>query len=141
MPKRVGYLYDKMLNRDFIKQTIHKAAKGRTKRRDIAKVLRNLDNYVECTYELLATDTYVPSIPRERDIYDVSSGKVRHIKTVSFFPDGIMQWLLVETMKPILMRGMYHWSCASVPGRGTDYAAKHIKKIMQSDRRGNKILR
>lgn len=138
MPKRVGYLYNKMLNRDFIKQTIHKAAKGRTKRRDIAKVLRNLDDYVERTYELLTTDTYVPSIPRERDIYDVSSGKVRHIKTVSFFPDGIMQWLLVETMKPILMRGMYHWSCASVPGRGTHYAAKHIKKIMQSDRRGTR---
>lgn len=49
-----------------------------------------------------------------------------------------MQWLLVETMKPILMRGMYHWSCASVPGRGTHYAAKHIKKIMQSDRRGTR---
>ena len=63
MPKRVGYLYDKMLDRDFIKQTIHKAAKGRTKRRDIAKVLRNLDDYVERTYELLEAGAYVPCIP------------------------------------------------------------------------------
>lgn len=138
MPKRVGYLYEKMLDRDFIRGTILKAARGRTKRRDIAKVLQDLDGHVGRTFDLLRTDTYSPSIPKERDIYDVSSGKVRHIKTVPFWPDGIIQWLLVETMKPILMRGMYHWSCASVPGRGTHYAARHIQKIMRSDRRGTR---
>ena len=36
MPKRVGYLYDKMVDRDFIRAVIQEAAKGRRSRKDIA---------------------------------------------------------------------------------------------------------
>lgn len=43
MPKRVGYLYDKMVDRDFIRSVIQEAAKGRRNRRDIARVLADLD--------------------------------------------------------------------------------------------------
>ena len=42
MPKRVGYLYDKMVDRDFIRSVIQEAAKGRRNRRDIAHVLADL---------------------------------------------------------------------------------------------------
>lgn len=40
MPKRVGYLYDKMVDRDFIRSVIQEAAKGRRNRRDIARVAK-----------------------------------------------------------------------------------------------------
>ena len=43
MPKKVGFLYDKMLDRAFIRGVILDAAKGRKKRHDIAKVLADLD--------------------------------------------------------------------------------------------------
>ena len=42
MPKRVGYLYDKMVDRDFIRAVIQEAAKGRRSRKDIAPVLADL---------------------------------------------------------------------------------------------------
>lgn len=45
MPKRVGYLYDKMVDRDFIRAVIQEAAKGRRSRKDIAPVLADLDGY------------------------------------------------------------------------------------------------
>ena len=47
MPKRVGYLYDKMVDRDFIRAVILEAAKGRQSRKDIARILADLDGYVE----------------------------------------------------------------------------------------------
>ena len=49
-----------------------------------------------------------------------------------------MHWLLVEAMRPVLMRGMYHWSCASVPGRGGKRVSKYIRRILRDDPKGSK---
>lgn len=138
MPKKVGYLYDKLLDRGFIRAVIINACKGRHQRTDVARVYNRLDEYVERTRELLATDSYVPAQAKERDIYDESSQKIRHIQIAPFWPDCIVQWLLVTAMKPVLMRGMYHWSCASVPGRGGIRIHKYIKSILRNDPKGTK---
>lgn len=138
MPKRVGYLYDKMVDRDFIRSVIQEAAKGRRNRRDIARVLADLDGYVEKTYELVATESFVPSAPKVREIYDESSEKYRKIKMVPFWPDGVIQWMLVTAMKPVLMRGMHPWSCASIPGRGGKRIHKKIRGALRNDPKGTK---
>ena len=138
MPKRVGYLYDKMVDREFIRSVIQEAAKGRRNRRDIARVLADLDGYVEKTYELVATESFVPSAPKVREIYDESSEKFRKIKMVPFWPDGVIQWMLVTAMKPVLMRGMHPWSCASIPGRGGKRIHKKIRGALRNDPKGTK---
>lgn len=138
MPKRVGYLYDKMVDRDFIRAVIQEAAKGRRSRKDIAPVLADLDGYVEKTYELVATESFVPSEPKIREIYDESSEKHRKIKMVPFWPDGVIQWMLVTVMKPVLMRGMHPWSCASIPGRGGKRIHKKIRGALRNDPKGTK---
>lgn len=138
MPKRVGYLYDKMVDRAFIRSVILEASKGRPNREDIKPVLDNLDRYVEDTYDLVATDSFKPSTPKEKLIFDESSQKWRLIKMVPFWPDGVIQWMLVTAMKPVLMRGMYSWSCASVPGRGGKRVHKHIRSVMRNDPKGTK---
>jgi len=75
MPKRVGYLYDKMVDRAFIRSVILEASKGRPNREDIKPVLDNLDRYVEDTYDLVATDSFKPSTPNEKLIFDESRQK------------------------------------------------------------------
>ena len=91
MPKKIGFLYDKMLDRAFIRSVILEATRGRRSRHDIATVLADLDNRVEQVYQMLATDSYVPSMPKVRTIYDESSQKWRNIKMVPFWPDGVVQ--------------------------------------------------
>lgn len=138
MPKKVGFLYDKMVDRDFIRRVILEAAHGRRNRHDVKPVMDDLDKYVEKAYQMVATESYVPSKPKVRRIYDESSQKWRNIKMVPFWPDGVMQWLLVAAMKPVLMRGMHHWSCASIPGRGGKRVHDHIKSILRNDPKGTK---
>ena len=138
MPKKIGFLYDRMLDREFIRGVILDAAHRRTHRHDIAPVLADLDDYVERTYEMLAADSYIPSKPKEKQIYDESSQKYRTIKMVPFWPDGIMHWLIVSAMRPVLMRGMYRWSCASVPRRGTKDVRRYISRIMRNDPKNTK---
>ena len=138
MPKRVGFLYEKMADKDFIRATIIRASRRKRKRRDVRRVLKNLDDYVDRTYEMVKTERFVPTPPHEREVYDDSSQKWRTIKVVPFWPDGVMHWLLVEAMRPVLMRGMYHWSCASVPGRGGKRVSKYIRRILRDDPKGSK---
>ena len=77
MPKRVGYLYDKMVDRDFIRAVIQEAAKGRRSRKDIAPVLADLDGYVEKTYELQPRALYRPSRRSARSMMRAARSTVR----------------------------------------------------------------
>lgn len=133
MPKRVGNLYEQMLDKGFIRETILLAAEHKHNRFDVKPVLRNLDKYVDLTYDLLLYRRYVPTIPKDRDIYDVSSEKWRTIKIVPFWPDGVVQWLMVRVMQPVLLRGMYYYSCASIPFRGGQRVKKYTERILQED--------
>ena len=138
MPKRVGFLYEKMMDRAYIREIIVQAAKGKHHRREVRRVLADLDGYVEKAYAMIVAESYVPTPPSIREAYDPSSEKIRLLKIVPFWPDGIMHWMLVETMRPVLMRGMYHWSCASVPGRGGKQVHKYIRRILRDDPKGTK---
>lgn len=137
-PKKAGFLYDKMMDRDFIRNVILEAAKGKRKRREVRRVLNNLEDYTEKTYAMLERESFVPTPPKEKEIFDESSQKWRTIKMVPFWPDGVMHWLLVTAMKDVLMRGMYHWSCASIPGRGGKRVRQYIQRAMRDDVKGTK---
>lgn len=138
MPKRVGYLYERMLDKEVIRSCIITGSRGKRKRQDVKEVLSDVDGYTEKVYKLLATETYVPTVPRKIRIFDNSCRKERDIKVVPYYPDGIIQQLVVYAMKDVLMRGMYRWSCASIPGRGNSCAANYVKKRMKEDPKGTK---
>lgn len=140
MPKRVGYLYDKMVNRDMIRLAILRGSKGKRTRWDVKDVVADVDGYVEKMYSILEAGAYVPSVPRQKVIYDTCGQKNRTIYVVPFFPDGIMHQLMVMVMQPTLMRGMYHWSCASIPGRGTSHAMEYVRRVIRDDARGTKYV-
>lgn len=133
MPKRVGFLYQRMIDKDFIRETIILAAEHKHKRFDVKPVLKHLEEYVDKTYEMLLTKSYVPTKPKQRKIYDASSEKFRIIKIVPFWPDGVVQWLMVRVMQPIMLRGMYRWSCASIPGRGGKRVREYTERILVED--------
>lgn len=141
MPKRVGYLYDKMLDRHFIRNVILKAVKGRTKRKDCALVMRLLNDTIDDIYFMLDTGTYKPSKYSLMVIYDESSMKYRDIKTVPFSPDCIIQWLIVEVAKEtVFMRGMDYWCSASIPGRGGNRIYKGIKNYIRHHKHRDKAF-
>lgn len=138
MPKKVGYLYDKMCDRDLIRTAIVKGSTGKRNRRDVKKVLADVDGYVEKVYDLISREKFVPTPPKEKQIFDKSSQKARIISIVPFYPDGIVHQLCVMAMHDVLMRGMYRWSCASIPGRGNKCAADYVKRSLKKDPKGTK---
>lgn len=53
--KRVGFLYEKMIDSDAIKMAIKNAAKGKTTRRYVKAVLDDLDGYTAKIKAMLET--------------------------------------------------------------------------------------
>ena len=132
MPKRIGHLYEKMFDRDLIQRAIAEGTKGKRGRWDVEKVLTDVDGYVEKMHDMLIAESYVPTKPKSKVIFDKSSQKQRIIRIVPFYPDGLMHQLCVMAMKDVLMRGMYRWSCASIPGRGNRCAAEYVRKALDN---------
>lgn len=138
MPKRTGFLYEKMLDKAFIRQVIIKATENKRTRKDAQIVLGDIDRCTEHIYDILKNEEYVPSIPKHKQIYDKSGDKWREIQYVKLYPDGIIQWIIVETLKPIFMKHMWPWSCASIPGRGWIRQAGYLKRALKNDIPGTK---
>ncbi len=138
MPKRVGFLYDIMEDRDFIRRCIKKGARGKKKRKDVQKVLSDIEGYTDKMLLIVQERRFRPSKPKEKMRYDPSSEKWRKTEVVPFFPDGIMHQMEVAAMEKVLMRGMHPWSCASIPGRGGAKALRRAKRIIQKDPKGSK---
>ena len=81
---------------------------------------------------------YKPSPYAIKIIQDNSSGKIRTIHKPKYFPDQIIHWALILQIQPLIMRGMYAYSCGSVPGRGTSYGQKTLRKWLDTDFKGTK---
>lgn len=88
--------------------------------------------------QMLETQTYMPSPYQVKEIFDGPGQKARTIYKPRFFPDQIIHWALMLQLQPTIMKGMYEYSCGSVPGRGTSYAQKAIRKWLDNDSRGTK---
>ncbi len=140
MPKRVGNIYARMEDPDFIRKCIVIGTRGGQKRhrRDVRKVLGDLDGYVEVMQRIVRERSFCPRRPSQKRIYDLSSQKHRDTNSVPFFPDGLMHIMEVQAMMDVLMRGMCHWSCASVPGRGGKRVHARIKGAMKNDPKGTR---
>ena len=127
--KRVGFVYDKLLDKEFIKQTIIKASKHKTSRKAVKKVLANLDYYTDLIYEMIKNDEIKLKPTRQREILE--RGKVRKITISPFFPNQIFDYLLVESTKSLIRKSMYHYCVGNVDKRGISYGMKYGKKIIK----------
>jgi len=129
--KRVGYIYEKICDIDLIKRAIRKAAQGKTQKHYIAKVLEKIDYYAEQIKIMLETDSVVLSENRYIELFDRSCSKLRQITVPKFYPDQIIHWALMLVLEPVITKGMYRYSCGSVPNRGGMEAKRFVERALK----------
>lgn len=115
-----------------------KASLGKRKQKRVKRIINNADFYAGKIRHLLLSKTYYPSPYVIKTVQDGSSGKVRDIFKPQFYPDQIIHWALMLQLQPVMMRGMYKYNCGSVPGRGTSYGQKALRKWLDNDRKNTK---
>ena len=116
-------------------------------------ILNNLNKYVDEIQEILSQyyekkryeqlrekhpelpekcfpKAFVPAAPRKFKLV-CDNGKEREISCVPLFPDQIIHRIIVNASKDVFLKCFYSRSCGSIPGRGTHYGVKYIKKFIK----------
>lgn len=136
--KRIGNIYERIYDIENIKLAIIKASNGKRTHKHVAPILESPNYYAGKVQKLLMDKTYIPAKPKIKTIQDASSGKIREIFKPNFYPDQIIHWALMLQLEPIIMKGMYEYTCGSVPNRGTSYGQKMIRLWLDNDRKHTK---
>ena len=136
--KREGFIYEKICHKENIRVAIMSASKGKRNRDDVKRVLSNITHYVDKIHSILINESYVPNDYKVATIKEGISKKERTIYKPNFYPDQIIQWAIILQISPILSRGMYEFSCGSIPNRGIHYGKKYVEKWIKSDHKNTK---
>lgn len=128
-----------------------KKNKGKNKKYKQAQfILKNTDEYVDKIHKIIVAteivmkreeegvfiedeyyhDSYKHAKPKSFTIKDGPSQKEREIISVPLFPDQIIHQLIIQAGQPAFMKGMYEYSCGSIPKRGAHKGHRYIKKII-----------
>ncbi|NCU25770.1 RNA-directed DNA polymerase [Candidatus Nomurabacteria bacterium] len=136
--KRVGYIYSKIWDEENIKMAIRKASLGKRSQKRVSRILNNDSFYAHEISQMLINKTYKPSPHIAKTIMDGANKKERTICKPIFYPDQIIHWALMLQLQPVIMKGMYEYSCGSVPKRGTSYAQGFLRNALDNDRKNTK---
>lgn len=136
--KRVGHLYERICDLDNIATAISRASQGKRNRPFVKRVTNAAHEHAQVIQDMLANKSYIPSPYAVKVIKDGATQKERTIHKPRFFPDQVIHWALMLQLQPVMMRGMYEYSCGSVPGRGTSYGQKVVRRWLDSDYKGTK---
>lgn len=101
---------------------------------DPGKVRKEAERLVE-----LVRNGWTASALREM-IVRPPRGKERRILSPTL-TDHFVQWMLIQAIKPCLMRGMYAHSYGSIPGRGTEGARKTVEQWVRRDKRAKYFVK
>lgn len=126
--KRVGHLFEHVRDIDNLKEAIKDAARHKRKRKEVQKVLEDIDGHALELQRMLDEETFIPAKYTMRRINDGIQKKTRDIAIPRFWPDQCVHHAFVRIFKQIVLHSAYPFSCGCVPGKGTHGAKTAIEK-------------
>ncbi|MDO4332532.1 MAG: RNA-directed DNA polymerase [Eubacteriales bacterium] len=125
-------LYEPMLQDEYIQKCFRDAAKKKRKRNDVQRILDNIDTEVGILKQILQEEMFLPSYHEKCIINENNYLKTRRILKPSYKYEQVVHHCAIGQFKPIVMNGLYEFSCGSVPKRGVHYGKKFMKKWIES---------
>jgi len=138
--KRVGHLFEHVRDIDNLKEAIKDAARHKRKRKEVQKVLEDIDGHALELQRMLDEETFIPAKYTMRRINDGIQKKTRDIAIPRFWPDQCVHHAFVRIFKKIVLHSAYPFSCGCVPGKGTHGAKTAIEKWIRKDPKHTKYV-
>lgn len=86
--------------------------------------MNDLDFYVDQIHQMIVNDKIELLPTRTRKIQE--RGKERIITISPFYPNQILDYLLTETVKPVIRKTMYEYSIGNIDKKGISYGKKYL---------------
>jgi len=125
-------LYEPMLQDDYIRKCFTDASKGKKNRNDVKEILGNIDEETERLKEILREEMFIPDYHEPSIINESSNKKTRRILKPHYKYEQVIHHCAIGQFKPIVMNGLYEFSCGSIPERGIHYGKKYMRKWLDS---------
>lgn len=132
--KRIGHIFEKMTDEAFIERCIILTCKGKGSRHSVRRLLSDTKSKAK-EIKILVESGFSHSEPKRFQRKDPSSGKVRDISALPLFPDQIIHRMMIEAIKPKLMKGMDPYCVGCVPGRGNGLAYRKLREAIRKGRK------
>ena len=157
----ISNLLDTMDNKDVIKEMVDenniyadimKASQNKRSKSYVQNVIgTDYENIFECEDNmflktirniqlLILTESFEPRQHEPMIIKDNCNHKERKIIKPDFEDEQIIHHAIIRMIMPELRKGMYRYTCASIPGRGIHYARKHVLKAISNDPKNTKYV-
>lgn len=121
-----------MLQDDYIRKCFTDASKGKKNRNDVKEILGNIDEETERLKEILREEMFIPDYHEPSIINESSNKKTRRILKPHYKYEQVIHHCAIGQFKPIVMNGLYEFSCGSIPERGIHYGKKYMRKWLDS---------
>ena len=132
--KRVGNLYNKIINIDNLRLADEKARKGKVKSYGVILHDKNKDNNILLLHEKLKNKEYKTS---EYNIFKIYEPKERDIYQLPYYPDRIVHHAVMNILEPIWVSMFTADTFSCIKGRGIHGCWKKVKKAL-IDEQGTK---
>ena len=131
MTKRIGNLWEQIIEMDNLRLALKKARKGKIWRNVVRRIDKDQDKYLEQIRESLINQTFATADYRIKTIHEP---KTRQIYILPYYPDRIVQHALMNILAPILDNRMIYASCSCREGKGQHFGSNLSLKFIQRNR-------
>lgn len=143
--KRVGGLWEKLISMENAISAIEHGTINKRTDQIVRRKLGYADDHPDHTGKLnpkkvrflakrlidIVTEGWVHQSFRQKMVCP-PRGKKRNINCPTL-TDHLIHWMIIQTIKPCIMRGMYDHTYGSIPGRGIDAARATVERWVQHD--------
>lgn len=127
--KSYNHLWEEFISDRNIEKSIKDASRGKMDRNSVKRKLAN-PRFKE-NVRAYALNFFIKyHVPKQ--IYDGVQRKIRTI-IVPSFEEQVVHHMLINVLKPIIMKGMYYHSYASIPKRGSHKGKKAIERFIRNN--------
>lgn len=129
--KSYNHLFEKVVDEANLNQAIDNAIKGKRNRFDVKKILANREEHIKKLKNILLNQEFKARKHKAMIIKDGSSKKERLVIQPDIKDEQFIHHAVVQVLKPIFLKGMYEFSCGSIPNRGGHYGKKYVEKFIR----------
>lgn len=132
---------------------IMRASKNKRSKSYIQEVIgTEYENVFECEDEnlllktirnaqlMILMDEFEPRYHTPVVIKDTCNKKPREIIKPDFGDEQVIHHAVIRMIMPELRKGMYRYTCASIPQRGIHYVHKNVKRVISNDPKNTKYV-
>jgi len=132
--KSYNHLFEKVTSDYNLSLAIDNATKDKDEKsgaKDRAEYIqKHKVQYIKKIKQMLINQEFKARKHKATITFDATSQKFRLILKPFLEDEQIIHHAVIQVLQPIFMRGMYEFSCGSIPGRGPKYGKIFIEKFI-----------